>query len=186
MKKLFAKYAISNALNEGRPLARFWRKMVSSSHDLEEFEQSARRLDQLLKRPPQSQPDQTPPTLHSSIMRAVRRAETAERGQEAWAPSWAFSPLLRGAAVSVLALLLAAGLWLWLDRSGHRDHQIALRPPPTRNEPALPAQLPALWTLLDEISTNGSSLLVEPWSRQVGALSNDVRDAAQFILASVP
>jgi len=186
MKKLFAKYVISNFLNEGRPLTKFWRKLISSSRDLEEFEESAQRLDHLLRRPPGSQADQTPPALHSSIMQAVRRAEPAGRRQETTALSWAFAPLLRGTVASVLALILGAGIWLWLNGSAHWNHQGSWLSGPTQNEPALPARLPAFWTFLDEISTNGPALLVAPWSRQMGALSNDVRDAAQFILASVP
>lgn len=184
MKKLFVQYVVSNSLNKKRPLPKFWRKLVSSSRDLEELEASARRLDHRLRQPPRSQPEQPPPTLHPAIMRAVSRVEKAE-SRPGPAPSWRISPFLRGASAVVLALVLGAAFWLWQDRHLHRPGQES-SPLLAQNDPALPARLPALWTLLDEISTNGPALLAGPWSRQVGALSNDMREAAQFILASLP
>jgi hypothetical protein len=179
MNKLIAKLKISSALNDGTPLSGFWQKQVSGSPDLEQFQQSAQALDGRLKQPLAPISGETPATLHLGIMRAVRQARAeAEMDQAATMP-FGVAALLRWAATAALVFLLAAGSWLALH------HHSTGRPPTVANNGAAPS-LPSVGPVVEQLAADGAALVSLPMNRQLEGLSRDVRETAQFLLASLP
>ncbi len=81
MKVWFTKAKISSALDAGQQPSAWLRRSISGSDELRGFERELTTLDRALK---QTVPRlETPPSLHGSIMRAVRAAHHAAPAQRA-------------------------------------------------------------------------------------------------------
>jgi hypothetical protein len=182
MKELLARFMVSRSLDCGRPLSRFWRRQVSASPDLERFEDAVREWDCRLKKPDGFGPSETPPGLHAGIMRAVRESRREEAVAGAGWPS--FGLALRYGVATALLVLLALGVWLSATRHGQGSGW------PAAVRESVPAEvssaLPAVGPVVEQLATNGVALLRFPMNRQMEELSQDLRQTAQFLLASLP
>jgi hypothetical protein len=178
MKTLLTKFMVSRSLDTGAPVSGFWKKRMAGSPELEQFERAARALDGQLKKPgPSAEPD-LPPSLHASIMRAVRAAQASphpEAGDEA---AWNLTPLLGPGLVAAALLLLGASVWLALDPWGQTGRRNARNP----SVAAWPAAAP----LAEQLTSHSVTVLRESLSQPIENLSRDVRETAQFLLASLP
>jgi hypothetical protein len=182
MKTFLARFKISSALNSGTALSVFWRKQVARSPELQRFETSALELDRLLQQRSRLPQAGLPPSLHVSIMRAVREdtavqdepSRLRERPAAALALGWS------GAAA--MALLVIMGGWKLLQSPSHTSRPV---PPPVQLV-AVTVPLPAVAPLAEQVTSNGAALLVLPVKRQMESLSRDAQDVARFLLASLP
>jgi hypothetical protein len=178
MKTLLTKFMVSRSLDTGAPLSGFWKKRMARSPELEQFERAARALDSQLKKPGPAAEPALPPSLHASIMRAVRTAQArpqAEAGDEA---GWNLTPLLGPALVTAALLLVGTSAWLVLDPWGQTGRRHARNP----SVAAWPAAAP----LAEQLTSNGVAALRESLAQPIENLSRDVRETAQFLLASLP
>ena len=197
MKTWFIKLKILEALDQGRPLTGFWRRGVRRSRELSEFERGARCLEESLRASGAALPPPLAEELHASIMREVRQA--AGSVSPAASPSrpsrsgWIERTLIerltvaawpRWATATALALFVAVGVWLaWPGMKTESNHP---------NQPVLAVQngvepgLPSPWGMWEHLVTNSPTLAGEPYASQVEALSKDMRNAADFLLASLP
>ncbi|MCX6905691.1 MAG: hypothetical protein NTW03_19860 [Verrucomicrobia bacterium] len=177
MKNLFLKFKISSSLNRGVSLSPFWRGQVSASPELQSFAQSALELDRKLRQPAGPDASALPPTLHAGIMRAVRRSQPAAAGA---APAFSVLPaVLRWGLATTMGLALAVGGW---QAFFHRD--ATTTPAVTGVEAGL--ALPAIGPAMAQLATDGMAMLNRPMTRQGEDLSRDLRETAQFLLASLP
>jgi hypothetical protein len=196
MKKLLARFMVSAALDRGAPLSPFWRRRLTGSRSLQEFEQSARDLDQLLREPARPEPGDLPASLHESIMGAVRKSATAPQEERPaavfWATApqeerpaavfWGPSPWLRWGAATALVLLAALGVW----RTVLRQPPNSLAPATEPHLAAAPPSLPGMGLLLDQVAADGAAFLSRPLERPMEEFSRDMRETAQFLMASLP
>jgi hypothetical protein len=106
MKKIFAKFKISSALNSGQPVPAPLRRQASENDKLGDFLERAETVDRMLKREKAEIP--IPATLHGSIMRAVRQAQP-EPERRPMAVGWL--PATALAAWFVFGSVLG---WLWM------------------------------------------------------------------------
>jgi hypothetical protein len=184
MKTYLAKLLVSLGLDQGRPLSRFWRKQVSRSSEVRTFAAAAQHLDRLLREPLDQQTSDTPADLHSDIMQAVRanrpqavrERASGSRGGAALVWRWGFA--------TVLVVLVIAGSWAaWHRHLPSRDRQTA--PVGSVGAGSL-AGLPSVGSMVEGLATNGVALLNTPMQRQIDDLSQNLRQTAQFLLASLP
>ena len=166
MKTWLAKFRISAALDEQRPLSARLAKAAASSEELRRFKAGAVKLDAALRAsPPQAEP---PFNLHSSILRAL---EAAERP----APAERRGLWLRWLPAPITAVLLVFGLWAGLH---HRSTQAARAD-----------SLVWVSTALDtsrQLTGSLPNALINPLSEELENLHQDVGNTAQFVLASLP
>ena len=116
-----------------------------------------------------------PPSLHSSIMRAVRNADH----QAAEAPSY-LSLLTRLLPVPIGAIALLGVCWLLFEKQA---------PPPR----ALPRAEAQTWSVAlspfevrDEVARTVPSALIAPLSDELKRINTDLESTAKFLLASLP
>ena len=179
MKKLLAKFKISSALNSGIPLRGFWRKQVSATPELEQFEQSARELERLLKQPAGQGGSVPSPSLHASIMRAVRQSGVTERQDKSVSLAPGLPGCFRWGLAAALVVGLGIGGWLVLGPLADGGGQPVAK---METGPALPAVGP----VMEQLATNGVAILTLPMTRQIEGLRRDVHETTQFLLASLP
>jgi len=178
MKKLLIKFKVSRSLDTGAPLSSLWRRWISGSPELEQFSQAARDLDEQLKQRADAPEPAAPPSLHSSIMRAVRASRISGRQAAEDQAGLGSSPALRWGLATALLLLAGTGTWLAFDHWGPPGGQGVRHMDVTA--------LPAVGPLAEQITTNGLAMLTLPMAEQMEDLSRNVRETAQFLLASLP
>jgi hypothetical protein len=163
MKSWFAKFRISNALDEGT-LRPSLRRKIDASDELRRYAANRGALGDALKRAaPESTP---PPTLHSSILRAIRLADQNNapcRSEFQW--RW-----LAPAALAPLALL---GIFVLL----HRPQ----RPAPPLNIASVAQTLEGGQELAQSIPA-----VTAPLSDEFARLNSDLSRTEQFLLAEFP
>ena len=168
MKAWFAKIRISAALDGGRRPAAWSRRETDPSDELRGFEQEMTELDHALK---QTAPKpHAPPSLHGSIMRAVRAVERPAANARR---ELAF---LRWLPVPVAALLALMVVW----------H--AARGParlPVQDAQPLAVATTAL-QVSGEMARAVPSAVVSPLADELKKLNLDLDNTAQFLLASLP
>jgi hypothetical protein len=115
MKSMLTKFKISTALDSGKPLPDSLRQKIAADPELERFANRAQSLGR-----PSASGITMPgdPSLHDSIMRAVRAAGQREEPRRAPVFSW----LAASATVAALALVC---LWMALPHPS-----ASLRPAP--------------------------------------------------------
>ena len=155
------------ALKAGPRLSGSLRGTSSASEQPGDLEQELTALDRALR---ETAPTlKTPPSLHSSIMRAVRAAERPAEGPRGWSfPKWLPAP-----ALVALALLVT-----WYVRLG------PVRPPAPN-----PQSLAAATTALEmggQMAQAMPSAVVAPLADELERLNRDLANTAQFLLASLP
>ncbi len=182
MKNALLKFVLSNALNRGRPLSPFWRKLAEASPDAAAFERRAAELDRRLRRLVPA--DAAPAGLHAGIMRAVReeQAELLRTPQASSASS--LSPVLRWACATAAVALLGLALWVALRPWGGQGGGVPQAPELVRRVETAP--LPCISPLVEQLASNSVAILGAPVNRQIEDLSRDLRETAQFLLASLP
>jgi hypothetical protein len=184
MKKLLARFLVSSSLDHGKPLSRFWRKQVSASPELEDFQRSVQEWDRQLKEPVGFGPSEVPPGLHAGIMQAVRESRREQAVEGGGWPSFRLAAGLRYGVATALLVLLALGVWLPVNRHIQGG---GLRATARESVPAeVSSTLPAVAPVVEQLATNGVALLRFPMNRQMEELSQGFQQTAQFLLASLP
>ena len=122
-----------------------------------------RALKQTVPRP------ETPPSLHRSIMQAVRAANRP-------APAPRELAVLRWLPVPALAVLVLLAVW-WVARGPVK--------PPVHDTQSLAAATTAL-DLGGQMAQAVPSAVVTPLSNELERLNRDLNNTAQFLLASLP
>jgi hypothetical protein len=168
MKAWFTKFKISAALDSGARPEALSQPRTSVSDELRSFEQEMTVLDRTLK---QTAPKpRVPPTLHASIMRAVRATELPlpqARPELSW---------LRWLPMSAVAVLAVLVVWY-----------VARSPLPSRAQDT--QSLAAATTALDlsgQVARAVPSAVVAPLADELDKVNRDLDNTAQFILASLP
>jgi hypothetical protein len=167
MKLWITKARISAAFDAGRkPSAGLWRS-ISGSDELRAFEQEMTALDRALKHTvPSPEP---PPSLHRSIMEAVRAANRL-------APARRELAVLRWLTAPALAVVVLLGIW-WATRGPVT--------PPVQDKPSLVVATTAL-DLGGEMARAVPSAVISPLANELERLNRDLNDTAEFLLASLP
>jgi hypothetical protein len=167
MKAWFARMRIFVAMKTCHKPSASRRKTINSSEQPGDSEQEMAALDRALK---EAAPKiRTPPSLHSSIMRAVQAAErpmAAPRGLS-------FLKWLPAPALVVLALLVA-----WYAQRGPAR-------PPTRGSQSLAAATSAL-EMGGQMAQALPSAVVAPLADELEKVHQDLDNTAKFLLASLP
>jgi hypothetical protein len=167
MKLWFTKVRISAALDAGTEPSAWLRRSISGSDEVRGFEQEMAELDRALKqtvlRP------ETPPSLHGSIMHAVRAAKRP-------APARRELAVMRWLPVPALAALVLLAIW-WVAYGPVK--------PPTQDTHSLAAATTAL-DLGGEMARAVPSVVITPLSNELDRLNRDLNNTAQFLLASLP
>ena len=167
MKLWFTKARISATLDAGKKPSAWLRRSISGSDELRSFEQEMTALDRALKhtvpRP------ETPPSLHRSIMQAVRAANRP-------APARRQLAVLRWLPAPALAVLVLLAIW-WVTRGPVR--------PPVQDTQSLAAATTAL-DLGSQMAQAVPSAVVAPLSNELEQLNRDLNNTAEFLLASLP
>jgi len=141
-----------------------WFRRLEIANDLDEVLRSAEQKTRI------------PPSLHSSIMRAVRNAhrhtESAGHHQRAGLVSWL--PLPIGAAA---AIVLG---WILIQR------QATPIPSWSRSEPqSLPVAF-SPFEFRDEVVKSVPSVVFAPLTNELQLINEDLERTADFLLASLP
>jgi hypothetical protein len=167
MRTWFARMRISVAMKTCLRPSASRRQTINNSEQPGGLGQDMAALDQALK---ETAPKiQTPPSLHSSIMRAVQAAErsvAAPRGLS-------FLKWLPAPALVVLALLVA-----WYAQRGPAR-------PPTRDSQSLAAATSAL-EMGGQMAQALPSAVVAPLADELEKVHQDLDNTAEFLLASLP
>jgi hypothetical protein len=170
MKKLLAKFRISNALDkEIAPDSQ--REKIDPSSGARNFAQRAAVLDRALRVPPSISPADA--TLHNSIMRAVRASANAQKIVPTRASNKIWLAMTSAAFAAICVWLL-------------------VRP----SAPILPSRadessqtLAAAQNVLDmsaEVSRSMPAAVVGPLSNELASVDHDIRNTTQFVLATLP
>lgn len=168
MKTWLAKWRISNALDEGKPLAPDLELAATKSAELREFVENAATVERALKnfRPVPS----APPTLHASIMRAVQSAETVRAF--AW-PAWR----LRLAALGLLVGASFLGV-NWFLKSTPAVPQL--------DEPSVLARAGSVLEMSDTFVRAVPMVALSPLNEERLRLERDLAGTQEFLLTSLP
>lgn len=167
MKAWFARMRIAVALKAGPRPSGSLRGTSSGSEQPGDLDREMTVLDRALK---ETAPRlEVPPSLHHSIMQAVRATErpaAAPRG-------WSFVKWLPAPALVALALWVA-----WpTQRTPVR--------PPASNPQSLAAATAAL-EMGGQMAQAMPSAVVAPLAAELARLNRDLNNTAQFLLASLP
>jgi hypothetical protein len=168
MKMFFAKLRVFTALNDGKPIPTELRDKAARSEELRRFTENAEKLDVALRAT-------TPepgilPSLHSSIMRAVRRVERAQPRQKVGVPWWL--------PASALPALVVVILW-WGLQAGQRG----LKPADTTQPLAAAGEALEMG---DEFARTVPSSVVMPVADELDRFQRDLDSTTDFLLASIP
>jgi hypothetical protein len=156
MKAWFARWRVSVALNAD-----------PSSERPSDLDQEMTALDRALK---ETAPKlQAPPSLHRSIMQAVRATEQ----RPSVSAGFSFLKWLPAPALVTLALLVA-----WYAQRG------PVRPP-APNPQSLAAAITAL-KMGGQMAQSMPSAVVAPLADELARVNRDLNNTAQFLLASLP
>lgn len=167
MKAWFARMRISVALKAGPKPSGSLRRTINSSEQSGELEQEMTVLDRALK---ETAPKlKAPPSLHGSIMRAVRAAERPVAAPQ----GLTFLKWLPAPALVALVLLVA-----WHVQRGQ------VRPPAP--DPQSLAAATAALEMGGQMAQAMPSAVVAPLAAELERLNQDLNNTAQFLLASLP
>jgi hypothetical protein len=161
MKLWLTKLRISAALDSGKPLPESLRQKIEADPELKRFAYRTQALKRSLRSPPTADP-----SLHDSIMRAVRGSARREQPRRAPVFSW----LAPSAAVAVLAVF-----FFWMARP---------RPAPPGHAP-LDGPLTVL-EMSETMSADVPSMMMAPLSNEWARVNHDVQGTTQILLASLP
>ncbi len=171
MKTWLAKYRISNALDDRKPLPPSIEQAMAQSEELRNFADTTTGLDQALKN---SRPElEAPVSLHAAIMRAVQAAEPEPAFD--WQKIW--PRLIPTAAIALLVLLGIFG-------AEHFYH-------PTTAVPQ-PAESPIFTAASSALETGGALVravpraALSPLNEEIRRLNRDLDGTKKLILASLP
>jgi hypothetical protein len=162
MKSWLARFRVSSAFDDNRPLPGSLRRQLEKSEELRTFARRISELDSALRK---SSAAEAPDTVHRSIMRAVRTVERAERPAQARAGSVRWLP------ASALALCVVCALW-WFSHW------------PAANR-SLPSPGPAL-EVAEQMAQSLPAQVMDPLQEELRRVNHDVDDTTRFLLASVP
>ncbi len=168
MKKFFAKFRISSAMDAGEGVPDKLRRGANRSSDVGDFLERAEMVNRALKREKVSQ--DVPAGLHGSIMRAV-----AQSGQDAPEPRILMPRWLPAMGV---AMMLVFAL-LWGLRLNHQSSQRAA------SVETLAAATEAL-NISKEFARTIPAKVVAPVSGELAKINQDVDATAKFLVASIP
>ena len=171
MKTWLLKFKISNHLNDRRPLPPELARAVGHHAGVRSFAESSSALADALKS--QVPRPETPVSLHTSIMRAVRNTRSASvpKIQPAWT-HWI--------PVSGLVTLILLGFFLALQFSSS---------PAAKLRPAGSLPLAAAGSALDlggSLMREAPAVVLSPLSDEMQQLDRHLADTGQFLLASLP
>ncbi len=171
MKSWLLKFKISNALNDGRPLAPALKNALTQSDELRRFEENSSALAHALKS--QLPNPRVSGPLHASIMRAVRTAHHAAvaENQSAW-PRWI--------PVSAAAVLVLCGALLVFEFSNNPSSKV--QPADSQALAAASAAMEAVGSLVREAPAAAWSPLADEMQR----LDRDLVKTKHFLFASLP
>ncbi len=167
MKTWIAKFRISNALDATHASTTPALAGHGESEEVRQFAAAVGRVERRLRSV--SPAPCAPPGLHAAVMRAVRGA-SAKPARRPDPVIWRWLP------APALALLVCAGLW-W-----------ASRPAPVAIE-SRPIALPAAGAALDqgyELTQQAPAAALAPLSKEMENLQRDLRNAVEFLMASMP
>jgi hypothetical protein len=171
MKKWLAKFRISNALDDRKPLPPAVERAVARSEELRRFAETTAGLDQALKnfrREPEY-----PASLHAAIMHAVRAAEPE--------PTFGWQNLSpRLLPAMAIAILVSLGIW----GGGHFFHPTKMVSPPAESS-ALATASSALETG-DTLVRIVPGATLSPLNEEMLKLNRDLDGTKKFLLASLP
>jgi hypothetical protein len=165
MNLWFAKFKISNALDGGNRLPHSVRQKIAASESLRRFRDDSVALDRALRQAPRD--IEVSPTLHGSIMRALRQPQV-RAGRQTASFAWRWAP-----TTAVAALVLAGLFW-------------------PRPQPALPAHPDSLAPVAnvlessDKLARAVPAAVVSPLSDEWARVGRDLDDTEQFLVASLP
>ncbi len=173
MKTWLAKWKISNALDDHKPLPPDMERAVAESEELRRLATDSADLHRALKK---SRPaPATSPALHAAIMRAVRAAEP----ERAVALNWKIF-LARWTPATALASLILLGGFAVL-------HHLRQSEPVAR-----PAALSNFTDASSAVETGGKLVralpdaALSPLNDERLRLNHDLANAQKFLLASLP
>ena len=161
MYSWLTKFRISTALDAGKPLPDSLRKKIAADPELERFVKQTEALGHSRPALPPSDP-----SMHDTIMRAVRASTRRERPQRAPVLSWLT------ASVALVALALVGALLVRLH-GGLPGRQMM-------------DQADLVLEMSETMPTNVPSLVMAPLSDEWTRVNHDVRGTAQILLASLP
>jgi hypothetical protein len=161
MKSWLAKFRISTALDSGKPLPESLRRNIAADPELERFTRRTETLGQALRRPPP-----TGPSMHDSIMRAVRAAARPAPARRSPVAAW----LVATTALAGLALA-------FLLTADHR--QTTLRG--TSMDGAV-----TVLEMSEHIPNTIPSFVMSPLSNEWARVDRNLQDTKQVLLASLP
>jgi hypothetical protein len=182
MKKVLVQLWICHALDRGKRLSPFWQKQVSASPALREFARSVGAWDRLLKTPLEPGPAPVPDGLHASIMKALRQSRAGDIRAETERHASTKAAGFRWGLATAVLLLVAIGGWVVMNHQGQQMGQGGLVALSAQDQFALPAVGP----VVEQLASNGVAILRFPINRQLEDLSHDLRETAQFLVASLP
>jgi hypothetical protein len=168
MKKFFAKFRISSAMDSGAGVPEKLRRGANRSSDVGDFLERAEMVDRALKR--EKLPESMPGGLHGSIMRAVAQSRSSEAEPRILMPRW--MPAM-GVAVMLVFVLL------WGLRLNQQSSQRAA------GVETLAAATEALQISKDFAQTIPAKV-VAPVSGELQKINQDVDATAKFLVASIP
>jgi len=161
MKSWLAKFRISAALDAGKPLPESLRRAIAADSDLEQFTRRSETLGRALRRPPSDEP-----SMHDSIMRAVRIAARPAPPRRGFGLAWLAMP----ASVAALA---AVCFWWGFHRQA----------PP--GGPSLTGAAMVL-EMSEKMPNTMPSLVMSPLSDEWARVDHDLQNTKQVLLASFP
>lgn len=167
MKNWFAKFKISAAL-DASPATSPDKSSGSTNEEVRRFETSLKALDRRLKSAAVSQP--VPAGLHAGTMQALRAVRV---------PKPAARPnLLRWWPAPALAALIIFSGWLALSRFTPHKPQAAHKPKPNTLTVAINSGR--------NLTQAAPSEALAPLAKELDLLNLDLRNALNFLVASVP
>jgi hypothetical protein len=161
MKSWLTKFRLSAALDADQPMPESLRQKISADPELQRFARRTEALGRALRNPPPP-PD---PSLHDSIMRAVR-ASRREQPRRAPLAAW----LIPSSALSALAL---AGVWVAF-------HHRAPTGAPSLDTPAIVLEMS------ESMPGAMPSAVLAPLSNEWARVDRDIQNTTQILLASLP
>ena len=171
MTTWLTKLKISQALDDGKPLAPAVKRAVAQSTELRQFANDVFAVDRVLKN--RTPAPAVPAGLHAGIMRAVRSAELAPRS--GWEVLWE-----RFIPASALALLVLLSLF-GTGRSSRSPAEVAFRD-----------GLSSLAIASSTLEAGGTLVrtmpeaALNPLANEMLRLNRDLTNAQNYLLAALP
>ena len=162
MRTWLTQFKISNAFDDGG-VVRGQASRSEKSDDVRQFERSLQSLDHHLKAAQPRRP--VPAGLHDSVMGAVHDVSRARDLQSV-------PTMLRWLPVPALALLVVAGLWWALSQPESGSQSLVTAAAALQQSHQLTEQAPAA--------------VLAPLSKEMENLNRDLRNAVEYLVASVP